>query len=356
MGHLVIRNLGPLNHVDIELGHVNVLIGPQSSGKSSLLKIACYCAWVEKRIELMQSAQAFENSFFRHLLSYHKMDDYDIEGAYIEYESDNLKFSYEQLQDLFKFEWKRRWAYHKTKVSYIPAERNLVAAIRNWRKLEAGDDILDFMTDWDRARLLLPRNLDILNLGVSYRYDKIGNSDRILIENGREISFANASSGLQSLIPLHVILDYLSKWQYENKLEESVENMTEKQNLRNLLFKELLDTEIQDLKYRNYTETDHSDIFLEEPEENLFPPTQVQLVNRLLEMAQGAHKDRFFIATHSPYIMTAFLDKNPEDFRLFFTYPLENGRHSIKAASEEEIQEIYDNGVDLFFNFESFLK
>ena len=47
MKHLVIRNLGPLKEADIELKRINVIIGSQSSGKSCVLKTACYCTWVE---------------------------------------------------------------------------------------------------------------------------------------------------------------------------------------------------------------------------------------------------------------------------------------------------------------------
>lgn len=59
MKHLVIRNLGPLKESDIELKRINVIIGSQSSGKSCVLKTACYCTWVEKRIELTQTSDFF---------------------------------------------------------------------------------------------------------------------------------------------------------------------------------------------------------------------------------------------------------------------------------------------------------
>ena len=54
MKHIKIRCLGPIKEADIELKRINVPIGPQSSGKSCVLKTACYCTWVEKRIELTQ--------------------------------------------------------------------------------------------------------------------------------------------------------------------------------------------------------------------------------------------------------------------------------------------------------------
>lgn len=42
MRHLVIKNFGPIRNADLQLGQVNVLIGMQSSGKSCVLKTACY--------------------------------------------------------------------------------------------------------------------------------------------------------------------------------------------------------------------------------------------------------------------------------------------------------------------------
>ena len=62
MKRLCIKNLGPLKSVSIELGRFNLIIGKQSSGKSCVLKTACYCAWVEKYIQLAQSADSFVRS------------------------------------------------------------------------------------------------------------------------------------------------------------------------------------------------------------------------------------------------------------------------------------------------------
>lgn len=48
MRKLTICNIGPLKEVELNLKRVNVVIGPQSVGKSCILKIACFCAWLEK--------------------------------------------------------------------------------------------------------------------------------------------------------------------------------------------------------------------------------------------------------------------------------------------------------------------
>ena len=58
--NLIIRHLGPIRSANINLKNVNVVIGEQSSGKSCLLKTACFCTWVEKRIEIEQGIDSFE--------------------------------------------------------------------------------------------------------------------------------------------------------------------------------------------------------------------------------------------------------------------------------------------------------
>lgn len=59
----MIRNVGPISFADIELKRINVVIGLQSQGKSTLLKIASFCVWLEKRIE--QSLDSLQNTFDR---------------------------------------------------------------------------------------------------------------------------------------------------------------------------------------------------------------------------------------------------------------------------------------------------
>ena len=384
MKHIKIHSLGPLQDVDIDLKKVNVLIGPQSSGKSCVLKTLCYCTWVEKRIELLQSPEFFqrEGAFVEELVRFHKLKGYLKPDTFIEYESDYMHFSYDHATGQLQFEWKERWAYKRSKVTYIPAERNMVAVIPNWFEVKLADDnIRDFMSDWEMARKATHEQLRVLNLEVSYHYEPSSNADRIRLEDGQELDFTNTSSGLQSLIPLFVHLNYLDKLQYEQERSESVKRDSENWKLLNDIHRTLFALEIKYTHpkefvwetigqltlpfadrdaaerckeiYSRYSTNHFCDIFLEEPEENLFPPTQTQLVNWLLEMTEGEHASNLFIATHSPYIVTSLLERQTIDLGLFFTY-FKEGVSYMKTASEQDIQEIYDNGVDVFFNLETF--
>ena len=349
MKHLLIRNLGPLKEADIELKRINVIIGSQSSGKSCVLKTACYCTWVEKRIELTQTADFFatDDNFLKELERFHKLQGYIKDDTYISYESDFMVFSYNNATKAFKFDWKEgRWNYKRSKVTYIPAERNLVAAIPNWFQVKFNDDnIRDFMADWETARQATQEDLSVLNLGVSYHYDANTKSDKVEVADGVTLDFTNTSSGLQSVIPLFVHLNYITKIK-----SGTTASFASLQELKMLTSK--LEEEGKMDMYRNFAYTYHCDIFLEEPEANLFPPTQSNLVEWLLDMTKRKQPSNLFIATHSPYILNTFLEKQIIDMNLLYTRTIE-GQITIKSATEQDIQDIYDYGVDAFFNIET---
>ena len=53
-------------------------------------------------------------------------------------------------------------------------------------------------------------------------------------------------------------------------------------------------------------------------------------------------------------MLSHLLQEKIENFKLFLTYPVEGG-YNIKTASEQDIQDIYDNGADAFFNFDAII-
>lgn len=387
MKHLVIRNLGPLKEADIELKCINVIIGSQSSGKSCVLKTACYCTWVEKRIELTQTADFFakDGNFLNELERFHKLKGYIKTDTFISYESDFMAFSYDNATKTFTFNWKEgRWDYCRSKVTYIPAERNLVAAIPNWFQVKFADDnIRDFMADWETARQATTNDLSVLNLGVSYHYDTNTKSDKVQVADGVTLDFTNTSSGLQSVIPLYVHLSYIYTLDrvenpansvfanrenkelrqsiinefLQRKISRSLQNNTGDETLLNIGKNFVAFTSKEDEQeflsiLRRFENTHHCDVFLEEPEANLFPPTQTVLVEWLIDFTKNEKPCNLFITTHSPYILESFLEKKSIDVQLLYTRK-DDGQTLIKTATEQDIQDMYDYGLDAFFNMET---
>jgi hypothetical protein len=370
---------------DIMLQDVNIIIGEQSIGKSCVLKVACFCTWVEKRIAIEQNAKRFEKNgvFLEELVNFHRLNGYVHDNTYFGYESDFIKFSYDS-ENGFSYEWKeKRWDYKRPKVSYIPAERNLVAVIPNWFEVKSvAENIQDFMADWSDARKSIEKDKDILNLDVAYHYDESSDTDYVKIKDGRILPFTNVSSGLQSLIPLYVHLVNITSKKYREREDNSVKHKSEIDNLVDLLVdfyaKNLGEALIKNPKYGtinqetglekeyipnpemrewlierlfNISKIHHCEVFLEEPEENLFPPTQQILMKSLLRFVNLEKGNTLFISTHSPYILDILLERETYDFGLFYIQSTENGS-VVKTATEADVQDMFEGGVDAFFNIE----
>ena len=92
-------------------------------------------------------------------------------------------------------------------------------------------------------------------------------------------------------------------------------------------------------------------MFLEEPEENLFPTTQQILMRTLLNQLRRQKGNTLFISTHSPYILDVLLEREQYDFGLFYIRSSEGGS-VVKTATEADVQDMFEDGVDAFFNIE----
>ena len=296
----------------MDLRRVNIIIGPQSSGKSTILKIACFCDWMERQIELTQNPDKYcdSNFFIENLIGFHKLEGYLQQETYIRYENDAVSFDYSEKNKKCTFKWNeaKRWKYKRTKIAYIPAERNLVAAIPNWYQVNMNkDNILDFMKEWEFARKAFLKGEQILDLPVKYEYNAYNQGDRIKLENGKELDLTVASSGLQALTPLYVMLRYLTS-EYYNEAHTNVEQDMLRQNLHEVVAKECAG--LTKGEQQNIIDTiltpHHTDLFVEEPEAHIFPSTQKSFVYSLVEMLNGNVQHTCFLATHSPYILTAF--------------------------------------------------
>ncbi len=347
MNKLIIKNIGPIKSASVNMAKYNLFIGPQSSGKSCILKVASFCNWVEKRIELSQQPNDYLNEvvFWKHLVDYHKLNGFIKEGFQIKYESPFMIFSFygspEKMDFSFKWKPRNRWQYRRPQIAYIPAERNIVAAIPNWFDLSFSNEnnIQGYMSDWENARTTFRdyNKLDILNLGLSYYYDQEQRRESIQINKATEIPFTNASSGLQSIVPLCGLISHLTYHELHRPRRLSVAQERELNRLQDILYQErfTLSTgnglvgrvENSNKAYpeprvrffsshqeeagfseiiNNFSLTQFASIYLEEPEENLFPSTQYELVKWMARQINPTEGNNLSVATHSPYILTSF--------------------------------------------------
>ena len=346
MSTITIKNIGPIKEiVEISLNRINVFMGPQSSGKSTIAKIISFCTWVEKDVATNQSLSEYQENktYFRERLeSFHKIKGYFNSDSYIHYKSEVVDIVWEN--EKCSISWVDKYAYKRSKIAYIPSERNMVI-LPEARKSEFGNtNIRSFLFDWFEARKKYSNenNLSVLNLGVNYYYLEGSEEDHIRGNNNDaeyDILLSNASSGLQSITPLIAMIEYLTEWIYDEDtisfeqderkqrvninlaVEKALKPYYDKDNfsiddLQKLVksFNEKLhEKEEKAIKYfedykaisNSLFKTMNSQFIIEEPEQNLFPETQRDLVYYFLQKCLNKEGNRLTLTTHSPYVLYA---------------------------------------------------
>ena len=336
--HIIIKNVGPIKNVDINLNQINVFMGPQSSGKSTIAKIISYCSWLEKHV-LLQNR--IEKTLKKHLIEFHNLDEnYFSEDTYIKYETFHCKIEYSGKKPdvtTASLRSESNFVFRNRKIEYIPAERNLVAIPGFQQYNKEQDNVLNFMNDWMEAKQeLIKGNMFLLPVdslsGVSYYFDKESNTDNILLEDGKSITLRHASSGLMSVTPLLILFDYIIHRIYlkevfftpfqriqikdkiatinsdpERKLYESMFEAIDKLGSGpNVSSEEIAKYQDALCKLIGFdTQYNFSEIIIEEPEQNLFPETQQKLIYYMLETLNrySEKNHQLILTTHSPYIL-----------------------------------------------------
>ena len=162
MAHLHLENIGPIQVVDIDLTRVNIFIGPQSSGKSTIAKMISFCLWIEKKVATTLTEKIFSSAgdFVITAEMYHKMHNYFNDSTVVRYESD--------VKLLDKFIYKRK------KIVYMPSDRNLVAMPELEKLILTNKtNLQSFTFDWLNARNTFDKShkLNLLDLDMQYYYD-----------------------------------------------------------------------------------------------------------------------------------------------------------------------------------------
>jgi predicted ATP-dependent endonuclease of OLD family len=343
MRHLVIRNIGPVKEAEIELKRFNFIIGPQSSGKSTVAKILSTCSWIEKEVTttMNENVVADADSFVSLMEDFHKMIDYFDEDSEIAFETDVISISLKGKE--LKVKLKEQELYRREKICYIPSERNAVT-LPELQGFEFGQtNLRSFLFDWYNAREFYgeENKTDILNLGVRYYYDpsELKYKDRIEHVNGKtyKIPLGSASSGLQSVVPLQIMMQYYTNKYFNTFAEKTSFDSDAKTRMiqnrvvdkyvlsvvypgfdpkkRGELIKEQNDRihegnpEARALleKYREELERltvpVRTSFIVEEPEQNLYPFTQIDLMEAIVKLCSGERGHGCTITTHSPFIL-----------------------------------------------------
>lgn len=302
---LTIRNFGPVKEMDVTIRDFTIFIGPQGSGKSTASKVLTICHDLSWYLHVLDDDDNVFVPFNKFCI-----EEYFNEATYIRFvdssgevvivyadgkfvlNCDGLskqdakdmiskKIMEENKDFLAKLgvidvnlsELEDRYAQllraNARMMLYIPAERNLAGSLSNSlasvlaAKIPLYDALLEYMSVYERAKNEF-KEYYVPFLDVSYATSD--GKEKIWIGQGDNkrapLPLSACSSGLQSVLPLLMSLDYAMK-------------------------------------------TVSFDAFvIEEPEQNLFPVNQRALMQHLVSFYNIANVFGMVLTTHSPYILS----------------------------------------------------
>lgn len=323
MQTIEIRNIGPLVETGIiPVSQVMLLIGEQSTGKSTFMKILCFCCWLEKQVMIggdsIVSKYTHYYRFWNELKKFHHFnDEFLSDSSYIKYEGSAIQIEMRGKKRNAKIVRKPKFAEirHNLKISFLPSERNLLSSIQNIENLYRSKDVdmlFNYILEWGEARLQfgVANPLDLVFVDkMKYHYDAKNGDVLTLADGHSKIKPYYASSGVQSALPIQVLATYLAGEVGTSAKISPVDYLKQLDLTDSKIDIKVMTSVLKNIQNRSSYKSFH--MFIEELEQNLFPKAQFELVKMLvgllkkMEQKSTGYTSTVFLTTHSPYVLTA---------------------------------------------------
>ena len=305
---LIVKSFGPVKDLDIIFKKVTLFIGDQGTGKSCVAKLFSMFKWMEKVLSQKKyKLSYFEqyNRFKTKLCAYHRIESFVNESSYIKFEGDLYDFLYENGN--FSVTEKNRDIKGISKVMYVPAERSIVSVAENKSKLlkELPDSSETFSDEFVNAKKFFQNGYNLPFEGLRFEYDSLNDAGWIY-GTDYKVRLINASSGIQSSLPMCIVSEYLSSKisdKEEVKLSKEEKDKLEKRVAEIMQNEEYSDS-IKDMMIRQLSYANRYNQLInivEEPELNLFPRSQMEVLFSLISNNASAEENMLVFTTHSPY-------------------------------------------------------
>ena len=308
--YLRIENFGPIIEVEIDnIRPLTVLIGESGNGKSTILKVLSLFRWIYKQINLrsyLQHAKVKRTGIgfkIQTLLKTSGIHEYLRQDSVIIYQRDTYTIEMRNKSVNIRFTIAPD-DLCLDKVCFISDKRAMIADFidgkmeRKVANYYLQDTIDNFIKAYD-----VIRQFPLEFLGVSFKVDKSKNApERLTIQGladeGYSIEMKNASSGIQTVTPLVMIVEY-----FATKYDAT-------ESMNSALFQYMTNTDLlkEFSAVKNVGEISRRSvhIMVEEPELSLYPESQKSLVDYLVKACYYDVHDydmTLMMATHSPYIV-----------------------------------------------------
>jgi hypothetical protein len=193
----------------------------------------------------------------------------------------------------------------------VPSERNFISIVKTPKALKlTSDSLIEFVTEFDKAKNEIQGSLRLPVNNVAIEYDKFTDSVNIK-GNDYKLKLAESSSGFQSFVPLFLVSWFLSNTvKHQSEISKEPMSSDELQRFKkgvadiwsNPNFTEEQRRAALSVLSAKFNKTAFLNI-VEEPEQNLFPSSQWEMLQSLLEFNNYSTGNKLIMTTHSPYII-----------------------------------------------------
>lgn len=322
MSRINIKHFGPIesgclaSEGWIEIKKATVFIGNQGSGKSSVAKLISAFMWMEKVLTRgdYQPAQFNADYFKNTICRYHRIHNYfQSQRTEIIYEGDAYKFTYSP-SDTLHIEKVEGSSYALPQIMYVPAERNFLSIIDKPGLIkQLPDSLVTFLDEYTNAKENIAEGYTLPVNNAQLVYNK--SLDAVFIKGvstneDYSIKLSEASSGFQSLVPLLLVSDYLSGAINKQSEDAGKMNIDEEKRFREQVQSIYANNDLTDAQRQialsalssKFNKSAFNNI-VEEPEQNLFPTSQIEILQKLLLINNTQQSNKLILTTHSPYIV-----------------------------------------------------
>ena len=341
---LVIKNLGAISDLKINLNRFVVLVGENQSGKSLIIKTValvkaiynkmCYSKFLEvKGIHYDLSA----------LLRNFELDDFWREDTVIEFFVKNksvIKLE-NKLSKKTGFAPKIFFNYDNLEEEAIFGETAII------------NDFRQSLPELLKINKNLPFLMDELATNFRKAVDEFGNfkfssldlklykqkgaffNEYILEGKNYKARLNHSSSSEKNISVMELICDYFAKkYDFSESVKKAVgEAITSGADFTKF---EAIAKKLENNKVKTFL-----NLFIEEPGSNLFPAQQKKIVFYLASLLQAKNKPDIIISTHSPYVLTLLNN-------LLFAGELYAGKKVDKSKLENIIPQKYALNLNEF--------
>lgn len=322
MKYIKIKNFGPIKEGfcgESDAGKdmmpiypVTFFCGIQGSGKSTVAKLISIFTWIEKglvRGDIIISRIDDFTKFFKKRCKFHRIQNYFKDNTEMIFYGTKYDFEYKNLKFIITPK-NKGVAYLMPKIMYIPAERNMLSVIENINIIkDLPESLFAMLDEYDKAKKTLKEDLYLPIEGYKYRYryDKDSNTS-YLVGDDYEVKLSEAASGFQSMVPMYLVTQYLSfillkkesaskNIELQDRVNQRIRKYLEDDTLSDDMRKTLIAQQSTLFRYDNFIN------IVEEPEVNLYPTSQRDILYALLRSYNYHKNNELIITTHSPYMI-----------------------------------------------------